>query len=105
MIKSQPASSLLSLEAAEVLDRMREGADRMKNNTNSFLSGELVGLVPVRISVAAETEENSLRIRPIPRHPPHMLDGKFNFPISFNFKPIGFFSFDFVLHLILHILY
>ncbi|XP_051170118.1 E3 ubiquitin-protein ligase HECTD1 isoform X4 [Leptopilina boulardi] len=72
---NKPASSLLSLEAAEVLDRMREGADRMKNNTNSFLSGELVGLVPVRISVAAETEENSLRIRPIPRHPPHMLDG------------------------------
>lgn len=75
-MKSQPASSLLSLEAAEVLDRMREGADRMKNNTNSFLSGELVGLVPVRISVAAETEENSLRIKPIPRHPPHMLDGE-----------------------------
>lgn len=62
---------------------MREGADRMKNNTNSFLSGELVGLVPVRISVAAETEENSLRIRPIPRHPPHMLDGELFFKFTF----------------------
>ncbi|XP_033230566.1 E3 ubiquitin-protein ligase HECTD1 isoform X3 [Belonocnema kinseyi] len=72
---NKPASGLLSLEAAEVLDRMREGADRLRNNTNSFLSGELVGLVPVRISVAAETEDSSLRIRPIPRHHPTMVDG------------------------------
>ncbi|KAJ8668132.1 hypothetical protein QAD02_009795 [Eretmocerus hayati] len=63
----QPASGLFSLEAAEVLDRMREGADRLRNNTNSFLSGELLGLVPVRINVSGETDENSLRIRPAPR--------------------------------------
>ena len=56
---------------------MREGADRLRNNTNSFLSGELVGLVPVRISVAAETEESSLRIRSIPRHHPGIVDGMF----------------------------
>ncbi|KAK0175018.1 hypothetical protein PV327_008803 [Microctonus hyperodae] len=65
---NKPASSLLSLEAVEVLDRLREGADRLRNNTNSFLSGELLGLVPVRISVSGETEENSLRIRHVPRH-------------------------------------
>ena len=58
---------MFSLEAAEVLDRMREGADRLRNNTNSFLSGELLGLVPVRISVSGETEEASMRIRPAPR--------------------------------------
>ncbi|XP_015591532.2 E3 ubiquitin-protein ligase HECTD1 isoform X2 [Cephus cinctus] len=65
---NKPAGGLLSLEAAEVLDRVREGADRLRNNTNSFLSGELVGLVPVRISVSGETDESSLRIRPVPRH-------------------------------------
>jgi len=58
------------LETAEVLDRMREGADRLRNNTNSFLSGELLGLVPVRISVSGESEENSLRIKSVPRHHP-----------------------------------
>lgn len=46
---------------------MREGADRLRNNTNSFLSGELLGLVPVRISVSGESDENSMRIRPAPR--------------------------------------
>lgn len=50
-----------------MLDRMREGADRLRNNTNSFLSGELLGLVPVRISVSGETDEGSMRIRPAPR--------------------------------------
>lgn len=61
-------SGLFTLEAAEVLDRMREGADRLRNNTNSFLSGELLGLVPVRISVSGEADEqNSLRIRSAPR--------------------------------------
>ncbi|XP_031782612.1 E3 ubiquitin-protein ligase HECTD1 isoform X2 [Nasonia vitripennis] len=64
---NKPASGLFSLEAAEVLDRMREGADRLRNNTNSFLSGELLGLVPVRISVSGESDENSMRIRPAPR--------------------------------------
>jgi len=60
----------LSLETAEVLDRMREGADRLRNNTNSFLNGELLGLVPVRISVSGESDENSLRIKSVPRHHP-----------------------------------
>ncbi|KAG8035223.1 hypothetical protein G9C98_001713 [Cotesia typhae] len=69
-----PTSGLLSLEASEVLDRLREGADRLRNNTNSFLSGELLGLVPVRISVSSETDENSMRIRPVPRHNP-AIDG------------------------------
>ncbi|XP_014233753.1 E3 ubiquitin-protein ligase HECTD1 isoform X8 [Trichogramma pretiosum] len=37
---NKPSSnSLFGLEAADVLDRMREGADRLRNNTNSFLSG------------------------------------------------------------------
>jgi len=49
---------------------MREGADRLRNNTNSFLSGELLGLVPVRISVSGESDENSLRIKSVPRHHP-----------------------------------
>ena len=34
--------SMLSAEAVEVLDKMREGADILRNNTNSFLSGELL---------------------------------------------------------------
>jgi hypothetical protein len=34
--------SVLSAEAVEVLDKMREGADLLRNNTNSFLSGELL---------------------------------------------------------------
>lgn len=46
---------------------MREGADRLRNNTNSFLSGELLSLMPVRISVSGESDENSMRIRPAPR--------------------------------------
>jgi len=62
------------LETAEVLDRMREGADRLRNNTNSFLSGELLGLVPVRISVSGESDEN-LRIKSVPRHHPGIADG------------------------------
>lgn len=66
----QASGGLLSLEAAEVLDRMREGADRLRNNTNSFLSGELLGLVPVRISVSGESDENSLRIKSVSRHHP-----------------------------------
>ncbi|CAL7934251.1 unnamed protein product [Xylocopa violacea] len=66
---NKPGSGLLSLEAAEVLDRVREGADRLRNNTNSFLSGELLSLVPVRISVSGELEENSLRIKSVQR--PH----------------------------------
>nr|XP_050852146.1 E3 ubiquitin-protein ligase HECTD1 isoform X6 [Vespula vulgaris] len=72
---NKPGGGLLSLEAAEVLDRMREGADRLRNNTNSFLSGELLGLVPVRISVSGETDESSLRIKPVPRHHPGITDG------------------------------
>lgn len=31
--------SLLSAEAMDVLDKMREGQDLLRNNTNSFLSG------------------------------------------------------------------
>ncbi|XP_029035831.1 E3 ubiquitin-protein ligase HECTD1 isoform X8 [Osmia bicornis bicornis] len=65
---NKPGAGLLSLEATEVLDRVREGADRLRNNTNSFLSGELLSLVPVRISVAGELEENSLRIKSVQRH-------------------------------------
>jgi hypothetical protein len=34
--------SVLSVEAVEVLDKMREGTDLLRNNTNSFLSGELL---------------------------------------------------------------
>lgn len=60
-----------------MLDRLREGADRLRNNTNSFLSGELLGLVPVRISVSGETDENSLRIRPVPKHNPPIQDGTY----------------------------
>lgn len=71
----QTNGGLLSLEAAEVLDRMREGADRLRNNTNSFLSGELLGLVPVRISVSGDSDENSLRIKPVPRHPTGITEG------------------------------
>ncbi|XP_072765519.1 E3 ubiquitin-protein ligase HECTD1 isoform X5 [Anoplolepis gracilipes] len=67
---NKASGGLLSLETAEVLDRMREGADRLRNNTNSFLSGELLGLVPVRISVSGESDENSLRIKSVPRHHP-----------------------------------
>ncbi|XP_054003469.1 E3 ubiquitin-protein ligase HECTD1 isoform X7 [Hylaeus anthracinus] len=67
--------SLLSLDAAEALDRVREGADRLRNNTNSFLSGELLSLVPVRISVSGESEENSLRIKPVQRHHSGIADG------------------------------
>lgn len=63
------------LEAAEALDRVREGADRLRNNTNSFLSGELLSLVPVRISVSGESEENSLRIKPVQRHHFAVADG------------------------------
>ncbi|XP_076765916.1 ubiquitin fusion-degradation 4-like isoform X3 [Xylocopa sonorina] len=66
---NKPGSGLLSLEATEMLDRVREGADRLRNNTNSFLSGELLSLVPVRISVSGELEENSLRIKSVQR--PH----------------------------------
>ncbi|XP_076389582.1 ubiquitin fusion-degradation 4-like isoform X7 [Megachile rotundata] len=72
---NKPAAGLLSLEAAEVLDRVREGADRLRNNTNSFLSGELLSLVPVRISVAGELEENSLRIKSVQRHHSGITDG------------------------------
>ncbi|XP_044007998.1 E3 ubiquitin-protein ligase Ufd4 isoform X5 [Aphidius gifuensis] len=70
LIRTQPSSGLLSLEAVEVLDRLREGADRLRNNTNSFLSGELLGLVPVRISVSNEADENPLRIRTVQREIP-----------------------------------
>lgn len=59
-----------------MLDRMREGADRLRNNTNSFLSGELLGLVPVRISVSGETDESSMRIRPVTRHHPGITDSE-----------------------------
>ncbi|KAG7213737.1 hypothetical protein KM043_002970 [Ampulex compressa] len=71
---NKPSGGLLSFEAAEVLDRVREGADRLRNNTNSFLSGELLNLVPVRISVSGESEESSLRIKPVARHHPGIVD-------------------------------
>ncbi|XP_061930115.1 E3 ubiquitin-protein ligase HECTD1 isoform X16 [Apis cerana] len=72
---NKPGSGLLSLEATEVLDRVREGADRLRNNTNSFLSGELLSLVPVRINVSGELEENSLRIKSVQRHHSGITDG------------------------------
>jgi hypothetical protein len=63
---------------------MREGADRLRNNTNSFLNGELLGLVPVRISVSGESDENSLRIKSVPRHhPTGITDGMYIFMIFF----------------------
>ncbi|CAK9795010.1 E3 ubiquitin-protein ligase Ufd4 [Anthophora quadrimaculata] len=65
---NKPGPGLFGLEATEVLDRVREGADRLRNNTNSFLSGELLSLVPVRISVSGELEDNSLRIKSVQRH-------------------------------------
>ncbi|XP_076174502.1 ubiquitin fusion-degradation 4-like isoform X3 [Ptiloglossa arizonensis] len=65
---NKQGASLFSFDASEALDRVREGADRLRNNTNSFLSGELLSLVPVRISVTGESEENSLRIKPVQRH-------------------------------------
>ncbi|XP_076239787.1 ubiquitin fusion-degradation 4-like isoform X6 [Calliopsis andreniformis] len=71
----KPGTSLLSLEAAEALDRVREGADRLRNNTNSFLSGELLNLVPVRISVSGESEDNSLKIKSVQRHHSGIADG------------------------------
>jgi len=40
---SLPASDMQSMwaaEAIEVLDKMREGQDILRNNTNSFLSGK-----------------------------------------------------------------
>lgn len=63
------------MEAADALDRVREGADRLRNNTNSFLSGELLSLVPVRISVSGESEENSLKIKSVQRHHSAIADG------------------------------
>ncbi|KAK7791453.1 hypothetical protein R5R35_010932 [Gryllus longicercus] len=39
---SSLANNDATLEAVEVLDKMREGADILRNNTNSFLSGELL---------------------------------------------------------------
>lgn len=84
----QASGGLLSLEAAEVLDRMREGADRLRNNTNSFLSGELLGLVPVRISVSGESDENSLRIKSVSRHhPTGIADGMCIISISIYISP------------------
>jgi len=41
-LSSTDPHSVLSAEAVEVLDKMREGADLLRNNTNSFLSGELL---------------------------------------------------------------
>lgn len=43
MTSSNPPASevhtLLSAETIEVFDKMREGQDLLRNNTNSFLSG------------------------------------------------------------------
>lgn len=75
VIHLQPGVNLLSLEAAEALDRVREGADRLRNNTNSFLSGELLSLMPVRINVSGESEENSLRIKCVQSHHSEIADG------------------------------
>uniref|UniRef100_A0A6M2E2R0 E3 ubiquitin-protein ligase n=1 Tax=Xenopsylla cheopis TaxID=163159 RepID=A0A6M2E2R0_XENCH len=71
---------LLSAEAVEVLDKMREGTDLLRNNTNNILSSDLLQLPPgilmgntanslglmaatlapsVRISVASHNEQNS----------------------------------------------
>ncbi|XP_063240551.1 E3 ubiquitin-protein ligase HECTD1 isoform X2 [Bacillus rossius redtenbacheri] len=63
---NRPAQSSAA-EAVEVLDKMREGADLLRNNTNSFLSGLMAAtlapsLAPsVRISVSGgeSTDSNS----------------------------------------------
>lgn len=85
-LSSTDSHSVLSAEAVEVLDKMREGADLLRNNTNSFLSGELlpssllvgtgqqspsatsIGLMaatlapPVRISVTGGQESSDLGV-------------------------------------------
>nr|CAD7263991.1 unnamed protein product [Timema shepardi] len=38
--RNKAAAAASTVEAVEVLDKMREGADILRNNTNSFLSGE-----------------------------------------------------------------
>lgn len=86
----------MSLEATEVLDRVREGADRLRNNTNSFLSGELLSLVPVRINVSGELEENSLRIKSVQRHHSGITDGMIiiiNYHIQSCLCTLSFFFF------------
>lgn len=94
----QPGSGLLSLEATEVLDRVREGADRLRNNTNSFLSGELLSLVPVRINVSGELEENSLRIKSVQRHHSGITDGMKIIIIIYNILFMCAISFFFLIY-------
>lgn len=94
----------MSLEATEVLDRVREGADRLRNNTNSFLSGELLSLVPVRINVSGELEENSLRIKSVQRHHSGITDGMIiiiNYHIQSCLCTLSFFFF-FNMRIIIH---
>ncbi|KAL0267404.1 UNVERIFIED_CONTAM: hypothetical protein PYX00_009683 [Menopon gallinae] len=64
---SSEVHSMLSAEAIEVLDKMREGQDLLRNNTNSFLSGLLAtNITPsVRISVTGgENSENAGEEKP-----------------------------------------
>ncbi|XP_054264078.1 E3 ubiquitin-protein ligase HECTD1-like [Macrosteles quadrilineatus] len=42
MLSAEEQSMLTLSDAVEVVDKMREGADLLRNNTNSYLSGELV---------------------------------------------------------------
>nr|CAD7405776.1 unnamed protein product [Timema poppensis] len=86
--RNKAAAAASTVEAVEVLDKMREGADILRNNTNSFLSGLMAAtlapsLAPsVRISVSVgesadgnSFEEKSVRIKN--RQPPQSAtDGK-----------------------------
>nr|CAD7398859.1 unnamed protein product [Timema cristinae] len=86
--RNKAATAASTVEAVEVLDKMREGADILRNNTNSFLSGLMAAtlapsLAPsVRISVSVgesadgnSFEEKSVRIKN--RQPPQSAtDGK-----------------------------
>lgn len=58
-IGSSEETPMLPSEAVEVLDKMREGADILRNNTNSYLSGEVCLLVNNTQSgtVAAQKQE------------------------------------------------
>ncbi|CAH1173687.1 unnamed protein product [Phaedon cochleariae] len=58
------------MEAVEALDKIREGSDLLRNNTNTFLSAELLqsalsigqsGLNPVRISVETDDDQPAKR--------------------------------------------
>lgn len=84
---NKPSGGLFSIETVDVIDRMREGADRLRNNTNSFLSNELLGLVPVRISLTGESDD-AVRIRPAPRVNTQIADGRITLLYFINLSNI-----------------